>query len=104
MNPPSQNNLAMSPLPSKNELSASQPVIAVWFSPAGLAQIIVTSLTIKSGGVAPAAFMAKRANVAIMNKTVKSLKYFKFAPNPRGHGDTIEANCTLWTIHAKLGL
>jgi hypothetical protein len=52
MNPPSQNNLAMSPLPLKKGLSAFQPVVAVWVSPAGLEQIIITSLTINSGGVA----------------------------------------------------
>jgi hypothetical protein len=52
MNPPSQNNLAISPLPLKKGLSAFQPVRAVCVSPAGLAQIIVTFETINSGGVA----------------------------------------------------
>jgi hypothetical protein len=36
----------------KKVLSAFQPVSAVCVSPAGLAQIIVTSLTINSGAVA----------------------------------------------------
>ena len=39
-------------MPLKKELSASQPVSAVYVSPAGLAQIIVTSLAINSGGTA----------------------------------------------------
>jgi hypothetical protein len=39
-------------LPLKKELSAFQPVFAVYVSPAVLAQIIVTSLTINSGAVA----------------------------------------------------
>jgi len=59
MKPPSQNNLAISPLPLKKELSASQPVVAVCVSPAGLAQMIVTSLTINSGEVADAESMGR---------------------------------------------
>jgi hypothetical protein len=49
----------MSPLPLKKGLSAFQPVRAVCVSPAGLAQIIVTSLTINSGEVALATGLQK---------------------------------------------
>jgi hypothetical protein len=75
MNPPSQNNLAMSPLPSKKGLSAFQPIVEVRVSPAGLAQITVTPETINSGGVACAS-IGKNKDVPITKENAASALLF----------------------------
>jgi hypothetical protein len=69
INPPSQNNLAMSPLPLKKGLSALQPIVEVRVSPAGLAQINVTPETINSGGVATADGKKKKEVPIVRNQT-----------------------------------
>jgi hypothetical protein len=50
-------------------LSASQPVNAVWVSPAGLAQMIVTFLAINSGGTATADGKKKKEVPNVRNQT-----------------------------------
>ena len=75
INPPSQNNLAMSPLPLKKGLSALQPIVEVRVSPAGLAQITITFLTTNSGGVACAS-IGKNKDVPIAKKNAASTLLF----------------------------
>jgi hypothetical protein len=75
INPPSQNNLAMSPLPLKKGLSAFQPIVEVRVSPAGLAQITVTPETINSGGVACAS-IGKNKDVPITKENAASTLLF----------------------------
>ena len=61
----------MSPLPWKKVLSAFQPVFAVYVSPAELAQMILTFLTINSGAVALADGLQKND----VPKMIKNTEY-----------------------------
>jgi hypothetical protein len=62
----------MSPLPLKKGLSAFQPIVAVRVSPAELAQITDTPLTINSGGVA-CAIIGKNKDVPITKEKAASI-------------------------------